>query len=157
MGVESQALTSNVYQLQIFDTQQARGSPNHVCPLLTRTINGQASVIDVQSQRLKPEQTRILARMSRSVTITYELNPPKDTPADGLSASKTHELPIPDNDGSSRAYYEGLRDALAKGKDVIGEELTAWRDAVGNGEKTKESAAPSKVADEEEDDEEEEE
>ena len=95
--------------------------------------------------------------MSRSVTITYELNPPQDTPAQELSATKTHELAISAENGSLKTYYESVREAIAKGKDVIGEELTAWRDAVGNKEHFKEAKVVNKETadDEEEEDEDE--
>ncbi|KAI0803253.1 hypothetical protein BC629DRAFT_1591335 [Irpex lacteus] len=95
--------------------------------------------------------------MSRNVTITYELNPPQDTPAQGLSATKTHELPVSSDVASLKAYYESVREAIAKGKDTIGEELTIWRDAVGNREQSKEAKAPAKPAGDEEEEEDDEE
>lgn len=95
--------------------------------------------------------------MSRKITITYELNPPQGIIAEGLSTTKTHELPVPAGQGSLKAYYDNVREAIAKGKDLIGEELTIWRDAVGNTEQPKESKAPSKQKDEDEEEEAEEE
>lgn len=93
--------------------------------------------------------------MSRNVSITYELNPPADTAADGLSAKKVHDIPINAPADNLQAYYAAVREAIAAGKDVVGEELTVWRDAVGNREQSKEAKAPKKVDDEDDDEEEE--
>jgi len=37
-----------------------------------------------------------------------------------------------------KGYYKSLRGSIGEAKVVLGEELTAWRDAVGNGEQMKE-------------------
>ncbi|OCH89756.1 hypothetical protein OBBRIDRAFT_651934 [Obba rivulosa] len=89
-----------------------------------------------------------------AITITYELHPPQDTPIENLTAQKTHTSLISNTSANQKAYYEGVRQAIAQAKSTLGEELTVWRDAVGNREQTKEVKAPKK--DEEEDEEEEE-
>ncbi|KAI0694445.1 hypothetical protein BC835DRAFT_1349665 [Cytidiella melzeri] len=90
--------------------------------------------------------------MSSKITIAYELSPPKDVAAQGLCVRKTHEITIPGGNSSLRAHYESVREAIAKGKDIIGEELTIWRDVVGDREQFKESktARPKEDDDEEE-------
>ncbi len=90
--------------------------------------------------------------MSRNVTITYELNLPKEVEADGLARNRTLSLPLPQAAGErsgNKQYYDSLRTAILQAKDEIGEELTTWRDAVGNIEQAKEP----KVARAEEDEE----
>lgn len=90
--------------------------------------------------------------MAHSLIVTYELFPPSDTPAQSLGTSKTHEIPVDDQgSGSLKGYYNGLRKSIAQAKDVVGEELTVWRDAVGNRELKKE---PKKLKKDEEDEEE---
>lgn len=95
--------------------------------------------------------------MSRNIIITYDLHPPADTPAHGLEARKTHNFAVNTGEGSLKAYYAGVRDAISQGKEVIGEELTAWRDAVGSREQTKESKVAKMEQDEEDEEDEEEE
>ncbi|KAI0354724.1 hypothetical protein OH77DRAFT_1504730 [Trametes cingulata] len=94
--------------------------------------------------------------MTPAVSITYELNPPSDTPApEYLNTKKTHEFPVANTDASSqKAYYEGLRAAVLQAKSTLGEELTAWRDAVGRREDSKEAKIPKKSEEDEDDDEE---
>ncbi len=92
--------------------------------------------------------------MAQTLTVSYELHPPSDTPAVNINASKTHEVPIiVPSAGGYKEYYEGLRQSIAQAKDVLGEELTAWRDAVGNRELKKEPKKVQKDDDEEEDEE----
>ncbi|KAH9926403.1 uncharacterized protein B0H18DRAFT_1005917 [Fomitopsis serialis] len=86
--------------------------------------------------------------MASALTVSYELHPPSETPAEGLQTQKTHK--------SGKDYYESLRKAVAEAKSVLGEELTAWRDAVGTREQTKESKLPKKDEEDEEDEEQEE-
>lgn len=96
--------------------------------------------------------------MSRpNVRITYSLNLPASTQApENLSNKTTHEFPVVGEDSQlSTSYYTGLQKALAQAKEVLGGELTAWRDAVGNLEKDKD-LGNSRGDDEEENDEEDE-
>ncbi|KAL6307756.1 hypothetical protein BKA93DRAFT_55150 [Sparassis latifolia] len=92
--------------------------------------------------------------MSAAITVTYELHPPPDTLTTGLLSTKTHQFPVADGVQSGKEYYEALRRAVADAKSTLGDELTAWRDAVGTREQEKEKKLPAKI---EEDDEEEEE
>ncbi|KAF8644235.1 hypothetical protein AX16_008590 [Volvariella volvacea WC 439] len=92
-----------------------------------------------------------------AVTITYEINPPADTEAGALSKSKTLEVEVKAQPtGGFQGYYSALEKALIEARDKIGEDLTAWRDAVGNKELNRETKKTLKEDDEEEDDEEEE-
>lgn len=89
--------------------------------------------------------------MSRSITVTYELNPPPQTTFDGLSRNRILTFPAPNiasGKGENSKYYDNLRTAVAQAKDAVGEDLTAWRDAVGNLEQAKE---PKKSKDSEDD------
>ena len=91
-----------------------------------------------------------------AISITYELNPPSDTttPA-GLTPKTTLQYPISESAESQKAYYANLRSAVQQAKSTLGEQLTAWRDAVGKREDKKEAAIPKK-SEEDEDEEEEE-
>ncbi|KAI0728404.1 hypothetical protein C8Q72DRAFT_994748 [Fomitopsis betulina] len=86
--------------------------------------------------------------MPSALTITYELHPTPDTPSEGLQKERTHTFSV-EGGKKGKAYYESLRKAVAEAKTVMGEELTAWRDAVGTTEQTKESKL-SKKSDEDE-------
>jgi len=96
--------------------------------------------------------------MSRSITISYNLHPPKDTPApaDNLSTSKSLEFPVTTKESLPK-YYEALRASIAQAKDAVGEDLTAWRDAVGNRELKKEPKPAAAAVDEEDEEDEDEE
>ena len=95
--------------------------------------------------------------MSHNLTITYELNPPAHTPSEGLARSRTLSFPVTNSTTGAPygKYYDTLRTAIAQAKDAVGDDLTLWRDAVGNREQSKEPLK-SKAADEEEEEEEEE-
>ncbi|KAI0640184.1 hypothetical protein C8Q77DRAFT_1044270 [Trametes polyzona] len=98
--------------------------------------------------------------MSSSVTVTYQLNPPSDTPVPAhLSSTQTHEFTIGNTGsvGGQKAYYAGLRAAVLQAKATLGEELTAWRDAVGRREDNKEAKIPKKSEEDEDEEEVEEE
>lgn len=76
--------------------------------------------------------------MSKDIVITYDFHPPTGTDTNGLSTSKTHIFPVtPEGTGPSH-YYDALRQTVLKAKATLGEELTAWKDAVGTKELTKE-------------------
>lgn len=88
-----------------------------------------------------------------TVRITYNLCPPASaqTP-ENLSQNKTHEFPVVREDSQlSTAYYTGLQKALTQAKEVLGGELTAWRDAVGNLEKDKDLGNSQRDEEEEND------
>lgn len=97
--------------------------------------------------------------MSRSITISYNLNPPagSETAVANLSASKTQEFTFNATDSTQKTYYEGLHGAIQQARDTMGEELTAWRDAVGSLEQNKETKKTLKYEAGEEDEEDEEE
>ena len=91
--------------------------------------------------------------MSKTITITYDLKPPADTPKSGLAPSKTQTFTVKDGEG----YYAGLRAAIATSKGTIGNQLTAWRDQVGDLERGKDAKPPKNQADANDEDEDEEE
>ncbi|OBZ68416.1 hypothetical protein A0H81_11521 [Grifola frondosa] len=94
-----------------------------------------------------------------AISITYELHPPPGTSApQNCTSTKDHEFIVQSlgaAEDTLKNYYEGLRQAIAQAKGTLGEELTAWRDAVGSGEQSKEVKV-KKGEDEEELDEDEE-
>ena len=93
--------------------------------------------------------------MAPTLTITYKLNPPSDTPAPpSLSPSQTLQYRIPEASGAGhKAYYEKLRAEVLQAKSALGEELTAWRDVVGKREENKEATVVKKSEEEEEEEE----
>ena len=94
--------------------------------------------------------------MSRSITIAYELNPPAQTSAEGLERERTLTFPVQavkPGEGEICKHYADVRKAIAAARDAIGDDLTAWRDAVGSLEQFKEPRTSKK--DEEENEEEE--
>ena len=91
--------------------------------------------------------------MSRVITISYNLNPPANTPQSNLTPSKTQAFSVKDGIG----HYVGLRAAIATAKNTIGKELTEWRDKVGDLEKGKDAKPKKTQADTDADDEDEEE
>ncbi|PSR80503.1 hypothetical protein PHLCEN_2v6710 [Hermanssonia centrifuga] len=91
-----------------------------------------------------------MSNMSRGITVTYNLNPPAETPSQGLSASQTLHFPVQTPEDDVKKYYDGLRKAIAQAKDVMGTDLTAWRDAVGLREQLKEARVPKRLDEDEE-------
>jgi streptomycin 6-kinase len=92
--------------------------------------------------------------MSITVTVSYQLNPPTDIQAENLSTSKTQSFPVKCGSDNSTEYYGALHKTIEEAKDQLGNELTAWRDAVGKAELSKETPKTLKYdADEEEEDE----
>ncbi|KAF8079265.1 hypothetical protein FPV67DRAFT_1403550 [Lyophyllum atratum] len=78
-----------------------------------------------------------------TITISYDLNPPAQSIKDAanLSSSTTQTFPVNANlatDGQEK-YYSALQAAIAGARDQLGNELTAWRDAVGKAELSKET------------------
>ncbi|KAG6843999.1 hypothetical protein H0H87_010890 [Tephrocybe sp. NHM501043] len=71
-----------------------------------------------------------------TITISYELNPPVQTVKDAQGLNTSNKI---------------AHEAIAGAKDQLGNELTAWRDAVGKAELSKETTKTLKYdADEEE-------
>jgi len=92
--------------------------------------------------------------MSPSITISYDLHPPPNTSAsNNLASTKSHEIAVKNTtaDGQ-KGYYESLSGSIGEAKMILGEELTAWRDAVGNGEQSKESKKDAKGDEDEDED-----
>lgn len=89
--------------------------------------------------------------MSRLITISYDLKPPADTPQSGLAPSKTQDFAVEDGEN----YYASLRTTIATARDMVGKELTEWRNQVGDLEKGKD-AKPQRAQVDADDDEEEE-
>ena len=90
-----------------------------------------------------------------NISITYSLNPPSDTTAPaGLTPKATLQYPVSEDPESQRAHYQGLRTAVLEAKGALGEQLTAWRDAVGKREEKKEATIPKKSEEDEDEDEE---
>jgi hypothetical protein len=76
------------------------------------------------------------------VTVTYDLVVPDGTHRPKPESSTSHTRPVAPSVASSyghKEYYDALRAAIDEIKEVTGHELTAWRDAVGNGELGKEA------------------
>ncbi|KAI0274804.1 hypothetical protein BC834DRAFT_965285 [Gloeopeniophorella convolvens] len=71
-------------------------------------------------------------------TATYQLNTPDGTP-------QTAAQP------GYKAYYDALRATIDDIKTVTGQELTVWRDAVGNREQGKEAGTKQAVDEDGED------
>lgn len=72
------------------------------------------------------------------LTISYALSLPHGTnPPSSLAPNSEHAFSIVNGKVASNnpEYYEALRKAIATAKDKVGEELTAWRDAVGTRER----------------------
>ncbi|KAI0789516.1 hypothetical protein C8Q75DRAFT_765983 [Abortiporus biennis] len=98
---------------------------------------------------------------SSTLSLSYTLNLPKDTPSppNNLPSKQTHNIPLslPAGASTTKEYYAALRESIAKAKNIFGDDLTVWRDLVGNRELSKEpKGKASEVGDEEEEEEEEE-
>lgn len=113
----------------------------------------------MQTFTLTSSATRFMSSaqstVGRQVTVTYELNPPVQFSFKELERTKTLSFAVPRSCGGAE-YYEGLRTAIAQARDAVGDGLTAWRDAVGSLEQSKEPRA-IQMAEEEKDEEDEEE
>ncbi|KAH0837821.1 hypothetical protein J3R83DRAFT_6029 [Lanmaoa asiatica] len=93
-----------------------------------------------------------------TLTVSYALSPPEGTNSPpSLAPSDSHAFTVEvEKTASIGEYYGALRKSIAAAKEMVGEELTAWRDAVGNAEVGKEKAAKAARPEEEEEEEEEE-
>ncbi|KAG9222129.1 hypothetical protein CCMSSC00406_0009580 [Pleurotus cornucopiae] len=93
--------------------------------------------------------------MSKAVTITYVLNPPEGTDTPALFRTKEMTFGVESNtDRTYAGYYDGLRTAVEDARTAIGDDLTAWRDAIGAAEGSKETKKILADEDDEEGDEE---
>ena len=73
------------------------------------------------------------------VAVTYDLVVPDGTHGPKPESSTSNTRSVAPNASGHKEYYDALRAAIDEIKEVTGHELTAWRDAVGNGELGKES------------------
>jgi len=79
--------------------------------------------------------------LTPSANHTFRLSPPNSPQSDPTpSTAETGEL---------QTYYAELRRAISDARTKLGEELTAWRDAVGSEEVGKERAVKAVSEDEE--------
>ncbi|KAF9820778.1 hypothetical protein IEO21_01221 [Rhodonia placenta] len=83
------------------------------------------------------------------IEVTYDLHPPEGTPLSGLEPTKTHQFALSSSTTNAKDYYGALRAAVLDAKTTLGEELTAWRDAVGTREQGKESKKQTQGEEEE--------
>lgn len=90
-----------------------------------------------------------------TLTISYALSPPEGTNSPpSLAPNGAHTFAVEaDKTANVGEYYEAVRKSIAAAREKVGEELTAWRDAVGNAEAGKEKAAKAARAEEEEEEE----
>lgn len=93
-----------------------------------------------------------------TLTVSYTLSPPEGTNSPpSLAPNGAHAFAVEvEKTANTREYYEALRRSIAAAREKLGEELTAWRDAVGNTELGKERAAKAARAEDEEAEEDEE-
>ncbi|KAG2352793.1 hypothetical protein BDR07DRAFT_805203 [Suillus spraguei] len=101
-----------------------------------------------------------MAVQSRELTVTYKIDPPPSVVAPlSLSQETTRRFPIislsdlkskDSTDSELKTYYASLRTSIAEARTKLGEELTAWRDAVGNAELGREKSVKAEADDEEE-------
>ena len=73
---------------------------------------------------------------SPKLTVTYDIHPPEDLKASSLLLTATHSWPIKSAASDSASYYHQLSAALVSAKERVGLELTAWKEAMGDVEKT---------------------
>jgi len=96
------------------------------------------------------------------VEVIFNYRPPNVTAPPSLSSTQlttsgTHSFPLTPGTGGTKVYYDSLLGAIRDAKAYMGEELTAWRDAVGDGEKLKEKQAQkARIISEDDEDEDEE-
>ena len=93
--------------------------------------------------------------MPKSLTISYDLLLPESVSVPSLTPTKSQNIAIK-NSESPAGYYGSLREAISQAKDILGSDLTVWRDAVGSLEQSKESTRVAKEGEEDIDGEEEE-
>ncbi|KAF8633572.1 hypothetical protein AX15_001369 [Amanita polypyramis BW_CC] len=91
--------------------------------------------------------------------VNYSLcvSPPPDADTSGLNTSRAHELQVKGDKDSYKNYYDGLREALAKARNAVGDELTKWKELVGKDEERLKGLGRNGKEEEEEEEPEEEE
>ena len=99
--------------------------------------------------------------MDSTIKIQYSLNLPEGINTEDKPTSKTHQFKIDSTTCSknsdsqeAKSYYHALRNALQDARSQIGDELTVWRDCVGNKELNKEPRKGNGVEEEEEEEDE---
>ena len=75
-----------------------------------------------------------------SLTVSYLLNPPADIQAGNLLTSRKQSFPVKCSSDDRTKYYGALHNAIEEAKYQLGNELTAWKDAVEKAELSKETA-----------------
>ena len=87
-----------------------------------------------------------------TLTVSYALSPPEETNwPPSLAPNGAHTFTVEaDKTGNVGEYYDALQKSITAAKEKLGEELTAWRDAVGTAEVGKEKAAKAARAEDEE-------
>ncbi len=73
------------------------------------------------------------------VDYTLSVTPPPNIDNSEPSASKTHEFPVDGDKSLPKKYYDELRAALAKARNIVGDELTRWKELVGKDEEWKQN------------------
>jgi len=94
--------------------------------------------------------------MSKSIVVSFNLNPPAGVDCGSLERNKEIKIPVSADPASSgvKEYYTSLRVAIEDARQLLGDDLTAWRDAVGKKELSKETKKSMTYgADEDEDEE----
>lgn len=82
-----------------------------------------------------------------TITIHYALQPPSGTPHPPSlkpETTLTFDVPIQAQNQDQSEYYSKLRETVSEAKERLGEELTAWRDAVGTREGARETVSRKK-------------
>ncbi|KAF8899352.1 hypothetical protein BD779DRAFT_1638387 [Infundibulicybe gibba] len=93
--------------------------------------------------------------MSQGISVTYEINPPAGSSYGDLTRSNTLTFSLKSAlDKGYDEYYAALRDAIESARGDVGNELTAWRDAVGKAELKKETKKTLKYDEVDEDEDE---
>ncbi|KAM6498873.1 hypothetical protein JOM56_006821 [Amanita muscaria] len=89
------------------------------------------------------------------IDYTLSVSSPKDTEIGDLSPSKSHSFEVKGDKESYKDYYGGLRDALGKARNTVGDELTRWKELVGKDEEKLNGVKQNEREEEEEPEEEE--
>ncbi|KAF9225212.1 hypothetical protein BS17DRAFT_652914, partial [Gyrodon lividus] len=78
------------------------------------------------------------------LTAAYALCPPGGTTSPQLlTPTVSHSFPVAvssENRSDAKEYYSALQKSITAAREKLGDELTAWRDAVGNSELGKEKS-----------------
>jgi len=87
-----------------------------------------------------------------TLTVSYALSPPEETNwPPSLAPNGAHAFAVEaDKTVNVGEYYDALQKSITAAREKLGEELTAWRDAVGSAEVGKEKAAKAARAEDEE-------